>query len=186
MKDKLHEQLSAMVDDELTESEQALLTRQIGSDTDLHRRLSRYQLISDALRNQLPDRVDPAFSARVQIAVRNETTKTSMVAGSRPLTAMLKPVVGLAVAASIAVVAVLSLQSVREEADMPPVVASAPPSTDYIRAGSTPEPAARPRTDKNLDIYLVNHNEYAVNRGMRGMLPYVRIVSHEMNRDSKE
>ena len=187
MKDKLHEQLSALVDDELTEPEQALLVRRLESDTDLHRRLARYQLISDALRNQLPNRVDPAFSARVQAAVRNEPMDAvPAIPESNRLTAMLKPVVGLAVAASVAVVAVLSLQSVREDAAALPAVASAPSSADFIRAENTPAPANRPRTDTNLDIYLVNHSEYAVNRGMQGMLPYVRIVSHEMSSDSKE
>ena len=186
MKDKLHEQLSALVDDELTGPEQALLTKRIGSDADLHQRLSRYQLISDTLRNQLPERIDPAFSARVQAAVMDESAQTTAIPASRRLAALLKPVAGLAVAASVAVVAVLSLQAVREDAVPLPAVASAPSSSDYIRADTTLEPIIRPRTDKNLDIYLVNHNEYAINRGMQGMLPYVRIVSHEMNRDSKE
>jgi len=186
MKDNVHEQLSALVDDELTASEQALLTRRIGMDTDLHRRLSRYQLISDTLRNQLPDRVDPAFTARVQAAVRDESTPTSTAAGSRRLAALLKPVAGLAVAASVAVVAVLSLQSVREDPASLPAVASVPSSTDFIRADSTPQPTVHPRMGRNLDIYLVNHNEYAINRGMQGMLPYARIVSHEMNRDPGE
>ena len=186
MKDTLHEQLSALVDDELTEPEQDLLTRRIGTDADLHRCLSRYQLISDALRNQLPDRIDPAFTARVQAAVRDESAKAAAVPGSQRLATLLKPVAGLALAASVAVVAVLSLQSVREDAAPLPAVATAPSSTDFIRADNTPEPAVRPRPDKNLDIYLVNHNEYAVNRGMQGMLPYVRIVSDDMSRDSKE
>lgn len=186
MKDKLHEQLSALVDDELTEAEQGLLTRRVGTDAELHRRLARYQIISDALRNQLPDRIDPAFSARVQAAVSKESAQMADTPASQRLARLLKPVAGVAIAASVAVVAVLSLQSVREETAAPPAVASAPSSTDFIRADSTPEPATRPHTAKNLDIYLVNHNEYAVNRRMQGMLPYVRIISHDMNRDSKE
>ncbi|MFV1973226.1 MAG: sigma-E factor negative regulatory protein [Thiohalobacterales bacterium] len=186
MKDRLHEQLSALIDDELAEPEQALLTRRVGTDAELHRRLARYQLISDAMRNQLPDRIDPAFTARVQAAVRDESTQTSSMPGSRRLAALLKPVAGLAVAASVAVVAVLSLQSVREDPAALPAVASAPSSADFIRADNTPAPTIRPRTDKNLDIYLVNHNEYAVNRGMHGMLPYARIISHDMSRDSRD
>ncbi len=186
MKDKLHEQLSALVDDELAEAEQDLLTRRIGTDPELHRRLVRYQVISDALRNQLPDRIDPAFSARVQAAVSKEAVQTADIPARRRLARLLKPVAGVAMAASVAVVAVLSLQSDREETAAPPAVASAPSSTDYIRADSTPEPAIRQHTGKNLDIYLVNHNEYAVNRRMQGMLPYVRIISHDMNRDSEE
>jgi hypothetical protein len=100
--------------------------------------------------------------------------------------ALLKPLTGLAVAASVATVAVLSLQSVREDQPAVPAVATAPAAADYIRSGDAARPDSRPRTAKNLDIYLVNHNEYAVNRGMQGMLPYVRIVSHEMNSGSKK
>ena len=48
-------------------------------------------------------------------------------------------------------------------------------------------PESGPRTRKGrLDVYLVNHNEYAVSRGMQGMLPYVRIVGHDMKRGVKE
>ena len=53
MNDKLHEQVSALVDDELEEREQALLLRQLASDTELSGRLSRFQIISDALQNHL-------------------------------------------------------------------------------------------------------------------------------------
>ncbi|UCC57350.1 MAG: sigma-E factor negative regulatory protein [Gammaproteobacteria bacterium] len=187
MKDKLHEQLSALVDDELSEAEQALLMKRLGTDSYLHRRLARYQLISDSLRNQLPDQIDPGFSARVQAAVLNEPTDArSSIPASKRLAALLKPVTGLAVAASVAVVAVLSLQSVREDAAPLPPVASTPSSADFIRADSTPEPATPPRADTTLDIYLVNHNEYAVNRGMQGVLPYVRILSNEISSGSKE
>jgi hypothetical protein len=31
-----------------------------------------------------------------------------------------------------------------------------------------------------LNRYLVNHNEYRSNAGVQGMLPYVRIVAHEV------
>ena len=74
----------------------------------------------------------------------------------------------------------LSLQSVRQETPSTPVVATAPAdSNTYIRAGGEGQPGGKPRVGKQLDIYLVNHNEYAVNRGMQGMLPYVRIVGDE-------
>ena len=185
MNDKLHEQLSALVDDELTEAERALLAKRIGKDDDLHQRLSRYQLISDALRNHLPDRVDPGFSVRVRAALRTEPAVKSATPGKR-LATLVRPAAGLAIAASVAVVAVLSLQSVRQQAPTAPVVATAPENADYIRARETGQPANQPQVEKKLDIYLVNHNEYAVNRGMRGMLPYVRLVGHEMTSDNRE
>ena len=190
MKDKLYEQLSALIDDELDESEQALLTRQIGRDEEVQSRLVRYQLISDAMQNHLPERVDPAFGRRVHDALQKEPASHGggIAAG---LAGLLRPVAGLAVAASVAVVAVTTLQNSQEDTAAPPaVVASAPADSVYIRTQDgalavEPEPGPHVH-NKNLDIYLVNHNEYAASRGMQGMLPYVRIVGHEMKRDVRE
>jgi sigma-E factor negative regulatory protein RseA len=181
MKQKLHEQLSALVDDELDAAEQALLLRQIGADEMLRERLARYQLISDALQNHLPPRLDVGFHNSVQAALQEEPAvhvESSRFAG------VAKPVAGLAIAASVAVVAVLSLQSVRHESpSSTPAMASAPVVQDYLRAEIKTPTAASPHAPQNLNAYLVNHNEYAVNRGM---LPYVRLVGHEMNVDGAQ
>jgi len=183
MKDKLHEQLSALVDDELEEREQALLLRQLAGDAELSRRLSRFQIISDALQNHLPSRLNTGFHERVHAALNDEPP----VRRERSVFATLfKPVAGLAIAASVAMVAVFSLQSVRQEGpEAVPAVASAPTHDSYIRAAAddtiqSEEPA---RVAQGLDVYLVNHSEYAVNRGM---LPYVHLVGHDMNPDNKE
>ena len=180
MKYSLNEQLSALVDDELPGSEHDLLLRRIESDDQLYRRLSRYQLISDALQSHLPERFDPAFCQRVKVLLRSEPTLSRY---SR-LASLARPAAGLAVAASVAVVAVMSLQSAQQGTPSPAeVVASTPPASDYLRVS---DEAGNPSVDRKLDIYLVNHNEYAVNRGMQGMLPYVRIVGHEMNHGVRE
>ena len=183
MKDNLHEQLSALVDNELQEQEQALLFRQIAGDAALSHRLSRYQLISDALQNHLPAKLGTGFHERVQAALSDEPLvrpEGSVYA------AWFKPVAGVALAASVAMVAVLSLQSVRQEGpETVQALASAPKHDSYIRAVTdgavqSEEPA---KVTPNLEIYLVNHSEYATSRGM---LPYVRLVGHDMNPDKKE
>jgi len=177
MKDTLHEQLSALVDAELVEHEQALLLKQLAADAMLRVRLSRYQLISDALQNHLPQHVDPAFFNRVQAALDAEP---AVHARGRVIRKLARPAAGMAIAASVAVVAVLTLQSIRQESpNATPALASSAPgagSGAYIHA-DIPPPTA-PLT-QGLDIYLVNHNEYAANRGMQGMLPYVRLVGQE-------
>jgi sigma-E factor negative regulatory protein RseA len=184
MKDNLYAQLSALVDDELIGSEHDLLFKRIASDEQLYQRLLRYQVISDALQNHLPERVDPAFSRRVISRLRAEP---AMSRYSR-LGALVKPVAGLAVAASVAVMAVMTFQLARQERLSPPAsVASAPSDgSRYLRVQDEPLNTVRHTADQKLDIYLVNHNEYAVNRGMQGMLPYVRIVGHEMTRGARE
>ncbi|MGB5473547.1 MAG: hypothetical protein WBQ78_08720, partial [Gammaproteobacteria bacterium] len=57
---------------------------------------------------------------------------------------------------------------------------------DYVRADNTPPPVAPRNSARGLDVYLVNHNEYAVNRGMQGMLPYVRLVGQDLQPDNNE
>lgn len=181
MTDPLNEQLSALVDDELDTAEQALLIRQLARDEDLRDRLARYQLISDSLRSNLPHRVDTGFYRRVHARVEQEAEIHAAPARTRRL---VRPVAGLALAASVAVVAVLSLQSVRQQDPAATTVATAPEAGDYIRAGNNPPPVAQHNSARGLDVYLVNHNEYAVNRGMQGMLPYVRIVGQDLQPDS--
>jgi negative regulator of sigma E activity len=177
MKDKLHEQLSALMDDELAEHEQALLLKQLAADSGLQARLSRYQLASDALHNYLPHGVDPGFHTRIQAALGDAPP---LQAGSRVTRSLVKSATGVAMAASVAVVAVLSLQSVRNETPVDTQVLASAPETagTYLRADIPPPSAPLAR---GLDVYLVNHNEYAVNRSMQGMLPYVRLVGQDMN-----
>ncbi len=176
MKDSIHEQLSALVDDELADSEQALLVRQLVKKPELRERLLHYQVISDALHDKLPERIDTHFHQRVHAAIAQEVTIHASPSPSR-LGALVRPLAGLAVAASVAVVAVISLQAVRQQDPASaPAVASAPGADNYIRAENAPAPAVPAR---GLDVYLVNHNEFAVTRGMQGMLPYVRIVGQD-------
>lgn len=176
MNEKLNEQISALVDDELAAAEHALLIRRLAGDPELRQCLSRYQLISDALRDEIPRHIDPGFQRRVHAALRQEPVVHSARFGLKQL---LKPAAGVSLAASVAVAAVLSLQSSnRENAVSAPVLATAPVQDRYIRAAGESVPEQAPVNEQNLDIYLVNHNEFAVSRGM---LPYMRLVGHGMH-----
>jgi negative regulator of sigma E activity len=92
-----------------------MLFKRLESDDQLYQRLSRYQLISDTLQSHLPERVDPAFSRRVKGLLRSEPA----LSGYSRLAALAKPVAGLAVAASVAVMAVMTIQSARQERSSP-------------------------------------------------------------------
>jgi len=189
MKEKLHEQISALVDDELAGAEHALLSKRLADDASLRSRLSRYQLISDALQNHLPRKTDPNFHVAVQLALQDEPAVQNVPAR---MARLFKPMAGIAVAASVAVVAVLSLQSVRQETPSAAATLATAPLLDEqtssdaaaLLANATPNTFS---DVQNLDIYLVNHNEFAANRGMQGMLPYVRLVGHDSsNLDDNE
>jgi negative regulator of sigma E activity len=98
-----------------------------------------------------------------------------------------RPLAAGAIAASVAMVAVLSVSSLRQsETPVVPTLAVVPPvneiATTVTQVNATDgEQWERldPRIDKRLAGYLVNHNEYAASRGVQGVMPYVRIVGHD-------
>ena len=184
MSDKLKEQVSAFVDGELSAAEQRLLLVRLGRDPALKRSWQNFHLIGAALRDQLPEAVDAGLAERVSTAIEREAA----VAPGAPRThwnwqGLLKPVAGFAIAASVAVIAVLGVRQFQPgAAGQGPVIATAPVTSaerGYVRVGSGDRQDRSTRTADYLSRYLVSHNEYAASSGMRGMLPYVRIVGYD-------
>jgi sigma-E factor negative regulatory protein RseA len=190
MNDEIREQLSALVDDELSDVEQPLLLGRLQRDAELRACLGRYQLIGEVMRGS-GDTATLGIADRVQQALAGDMPATGEASGRMPLW---KPVAGLAVAASVALVAILTVSPVGEvpsgnvprlaTADPAPVVEQLAVSNPAITAVSnTGDDTQWDRLDQGIDKrlsgYLVNHNEYAASRGVQGVMPYVRIVSHD-------
>ena len=181
MSDEIREQLSALVDDELSDVEQPLLLGRVQRDTELRECLGRYQLIGEVMRG-IADTTTLGVADRVRRVLLQD------VGGQLPDTPKQegfnwwKPVAGFAVAASVALVAVLTVSSVRETAtDAVPELASSKPAgvPAVARVSDDQWDRIEPGIDKRLSGYLVNHNEYAASRGVQGVMPYVRIVGFE-------
>ena len=115
----------------------------------------------------------------------------------------LNPLAGLAIAAAIAGIAILGVHRLDDgavasrqlvvgsgpETAVAESVSSVADSTASRLASTAAAPAGSdaprvqwsdvaPRAQERLNVYLVNHNEYA-GAGMRGVLPYVRIVGYQ-------
>ena len=141
MSDILSEQLSSLLDGELPPEETTFLLKRLGREPELARRLGRYRLCGDVLRGE---RVQPRadFVVRVSSAIAAEAPlPPALYAGRGDFRVpWLKPLAGLAVAASVAVVAVLLLRQspVMSPAQPLAVVASAP---DPVPAGAARPPA---------------------------------------------
>ncbi len=112
-----NETLSAFVDAELTKAENKEQISEATSDVNARYRLQRYQLIGDMMRGETGDAVQLDFAAQVsaKIALLEPLTKSSKLETEKSsegfFSQWLKPLGGLAVAASVAWVAVISLQS---------------------------------------------------------------------------
>ncbi len=180
MSETIHEQLSALVDDELPAGEHALLLERLSRDPGLRERLGRYQLVNDVLNNRVAMSIEKDFPLRVMQAIEADPTYHRS-----PLTVwhrLRKPLAGMAVAASVALVAVLSVQSInRDTAPVTaPRLATVAPSQDVVRVVQQGQwDRQAPEVRSRLDGYLVHHNEYAASSGVQGVLPYVRIVGYD-------
>ncbi len=177
MTQNLQEQLSALVDEELPAAEHALLLERLARDGGLRECLGRYQLMRDVLNNRVAMPVDGRFVDRVMHAIESEP---AYQARSGPWLRLAKPLTGVAVAASVALVAVLALQNVDPGTNSPaPQVASTGlPAAELAASGEVWERQPAPAGGR-LNGYLVQHNEYAASSGVQGVLPYVRIVGYD-------
>ncbi|MBZ0070480.1 MAG: sigma-E factor negative regulatory protein [Thiohalobacteraceae bacterium] len=190
MSEHIKEQISAFFDGELPAVEQQLLLQRLRRDPALRAQWGRYQLIGDGLRQGLPPYVDLGLADRVMADVEALPAHR----GGANVGRLAKSFVGLAVAASVAVVAVLAVQQLEapqggasDSAQLAVAPQTLPPPQAYVRvqqgapaqAYAQVQQGAPPQSGNRLNEYLVNHNEYAASTGMPGMLPYVRIVGHE-------
>ncbi len=248
---ELGEALSALMDGELPAPERERVLQALMEDPELRQRWLHYHLISDALRRNLPERLDPSFGSRVAAGLAGEPPPRQASRGvaappSAPLPRRWAWGMGLALAASLAAVAVLGMLWEPGPPGAGPQVAGrgasptetpssvpgeAPAGTSPALAsagkGDTPEgssaladsapalderalrgmlaagasgpglaalgprgrgagPEAGPERMRAEDgdpvrlyEYLVNHDEFGVSGGRRGMVPYVRIVGFE-------
>ncbi len=207
MSELLNEQLSALLDGELPPEETALLLRRLGRETDLAGRLTRYRLCGDVLRGERSQpRAD--FTLRVSAAIAAEPALLApRGAARRPVAARwLRPLVGVAVAASVAVVAVLVLRlgapdGAALQAANTAGIAAAPtaarlPDVPGVRASRTlargtgePEsyvtPSARPRLGTipqgALANYVVAHSQVSAPLAGRSVL--IHLVADEAGGD---
>lgn len=178
MADNTAEQLSALLDGECEASEAELLLRRLSKDADLKARWQRYHLISDAIKNNIPEVIDPDFTDRVSRAIEADAPLQTHSPPFR--STWFKPAAGFALAVSVAAVALMGLRfSQYNEAQGPRSFAAVtPPELRLPEQPGVNNAAVQSR----FNSYLVNHNEYASMNSVHGMLPYVRMVGYEPKR----
>lgn len=181
MSDSVHEQISALMDGELAEAERELLLRRMAGDPDLRARWERYHLIRDALHYELPDHTDPGFADRVMTVVGDEPLPQA-ARSPLPMRQLLKPVAGVAIAASVAALAIIGVRQFGGESAPPAVPRVAVRDTSYVQVAGTRWDLRGREIEARLNGYLVNHNEYTAANSLQGMLHYTRIAGYDTQR----
>ena len=130
------QQLSALVDGELALDQARFLLRRLGHDAELVGRWERWHLVGDVLRGQAVSVVPggtEGVASRVAAAVA--TDRVAPAARTRWQHGL-----GVALAASVAAVALFVARPVSVDGDLPGVVATAEPAAVSVPAGSAPPP----------------------------------------------
>jgi sigma-E factor negative regulatory protein RseA len=181
MTDAVNEQLSTCLDGELSAAELDLLLKRLERDPELRDALSRYTVIGEALRNTRPVVASRSFADKVMAAVEQEPVAARRGVRLSPiLNRSLRPVAGIGIAATVAALAIFSVQRAGVEAPGPvaatepapvPTASVAQSSDDdasYIVPTGTSQSAFVPAT--RLTNYVVAHSEYSSPLARRSVL----------------
>ena len=192
------ERISAFMDGELRGSDCDRVVESLYASSELRREWARFHLIGDALRKTGPIPGAETIADRV----RGEFARERIVhAGPTFRRHVWAPLPGLALAASVAAVAILGVRSLDDGIEVrtvpsaasvrhsvqatPPArsdrgsrvqrVASASAQRVLASAAGQPWSAA---AGARINAYLIHHSEHA-GLGVRGVLPFVRVVGYQ-------
>ncbi|MGB5652104.1 MAG: RseA family anti-sigma factor [Sedimenticolaceae bacterium] len=198
MNEQQGELTSSLLDGELSrDAQQRVVTTMLGAAHDEMDRFGRYRLIGDVIRGE-----SGVLAVSVADRVHEALDEEPAVLAPRRLMPRqwLRPVAGLAVAASVAAAAVVvapqlmtetgtSGQPVQLAADyqrpsMSPALVAAGPTGTAAQSGGTGQGDARWQAlDKDLEDRLnrlvVEHQEFGGRSGINGPVPHIGFVSYE-------
>ena len=157
MTENIREQISAMLDDELSQHEMSQTVDQLSEQEQLRDTWDRYHLISDVIRGEAGDRTAPSLAERIREQVDAEP---AILAAPKPVNtapAWVRPLAGTAVAASVAVLAVMTApQLLNPEVKTSPQVAiTEVASPSYVQLPSVP--STQSYHQANTPQYKVQH-----------------------------
>jgi sigma-E factor negative regulatory protein RseA len=189
MTEQEFERLSALVDDELPPNEIGGEIHNLCQSEGKRKCWSRYHLIGDAMRREIGAVYSPSLAQSISQRLQDEPVVLAPAAIRPASSPRRKTLTGLAVAASLAAVAVVlapQLISPEGPATTPPVVAEQLPaeSKTYFVAqdGTRWELLKKPAVESRLNAYLVNHQERSPSSNIKGIMPYATFVSYDGNK----
>lgn len=168
------EQLSALADGELPRAEAQLLLARLAREPELARAWERYHVAGEAMRRNLAPAWRAGFADRVQARLGAEPVPTPVRTLPR---ALLRPLAGGAIAATVALLAVLGIRDQgAPDGEVVPTLAA----TDPLAVAGVPFGAERVEYDPQaaelearLNSYLLDHTASTGGR-IQGVAPYVR------------
>ncbi len=197
------EKISAWLDDAIEYNE--LNSLKLDEEVQAFSTATRYHMIGDALRGKVTDASMIDISANIREAVKHEPEFTpvtrSAPSSGRPshskvkplfdFGSWLRPVGGLAVAATVAMVMVVTLTDQQAGTDSTVIANVGQQPVQALPVSNSAAEYTKPRVAMpavNLNSYVTEHSEYAAQDTIQGMMPYARAVSYgsENNPSTKD
>jgi len=192
MKETEQELLSRILDEDVSEFETQRILKEMESDDELRTKLHRYGLIGYAMRKELPEQINPNFVHNVMSKLEDEDMSlpahdseySDAIAADNNFDAKgsrYKTALGLAIAASVAVVSFVSFQNfvqTNNETTQQEVIAERVVEESDIQRVSSQDLQnfmSKPEAAASFNSYIMNHTEYA---SPRVSMPHVRIVGY--------
>ena len=110
MNDAIRMQISAFVDGELPDAEADLLLRRMGQDAELRRKAAEYLEIGRALRGERSVPGIDRLQERIAAEIDDKPLDDDVVVPETKSGSAIRPLIGVAVAASVALIAIFGLQ----------------------------------------------------------------------------
>lgn len=182
MNKQKQEDLSALVDGEIAQPD--AMISQLQDDPELRQQWHRYHLVRDAMTDHLDPQFSLDISSSVSQALENEPTILAPKKRTPKIQKFYKQASGFAIAATVATVAVLSVQQTQLSDSntgsqlASNAIAGKPQAVvKLVSVNDQERQRLNSAVESKLNSYLVNHNEYSLTSKMQGALPYMRIVS---------
>jgi sigma-E factor negative regulatory protein RseA len=183
MNTESREHISCLMDGEVSRETGRFLVRRLGADDELCATWARYHLVRDCLRHQEGGLASENLAARIRHAIERESLPANP---RKAVRAWLRPAVGMAIAASVALMAVVAVgpgsQSVSPAGGDLAGRVEAPSFTSP--QGLVPAPASEQVSllgesagDSRMNAYLLRHYQAAGTTGGKGFVTFVPIVT---------
>ncbi|MEJ2622240.1 MAG: sigma-E factor negative regulatory protein [Candidatus Thiodiazotropha sp.] len=189
MTEQEYERLSALVDDEISQEEISMEINKLSNNAVNQDTWSRFHLIGDAMRGETGSLYNPGLAQAISKQLEDEPVVLVPAVINRRPGLKKRSYTGLAVAASLAAVAVVMAPQLinPEGSEAPPanLAATKAPATQTLYVaedGTRWELLKKPEVESRLNAYLVNHQERSPSSNIKGIMPFATFVSYDENK----
>ena len=160
MSQSIKEQLSALLDGELPIEEEDLLFRQLEKNQEYRAIMGRYTLMTELIKGSPADPAALNISERIHTVLAGQVPYSKLPMPTNNWSRAAKGLVGAGIAASVAILALISLNNLDRDTAPVPAFADQQTGSDSYTVPAVEHGDSMAITPARLTNYLVSHGEF--------------------------